>query len=309
MFRLQSKLLRRTSQNVNRLLERNPPIEDIHSIAEKGSKNVSDALKAPPKSFYQPTNDENQFEFDYLTSANFNKTSRMQYHYDFINVQLLSLVKVMIIYIPKFRDASVRYENPKAAQHATGLIKFNNLFVNALINKNPKTQILTLFNTSPTPYIEVHVDQKFSKKPIFIDCTDKTEIEILKHIQKVFGKTPAQRALEEQSAKPKTTLFGSATVMNLQGCERDCMCRAEGQMPCPNVAHPMVDLDKRVRGKFLRNITPQTDPYQLDIDWEKQQLTEDYVPDEDLGQDKNHLSRIGIKTGENNSEEDDDDDY
>lgn len=131
---------------------------------------------------------------------------------------------------------------------------------------------MTYYNTGPTPYIEVKLDGIADS--VYVDCTGKTDVEILHHLQKVFGKTAEEKALLQ--TKPKTEYFGSATIRNLEGCTRDCMCRAEGQYPCPRYTSPHVVTDKRVIGKYLKNTDMKSDPYGLNIDWEKVKLTEDY---------------------------------
>ena len=292
---------------IPKLFKSNPPVTDPKQMA----KRVSDDFKYnTPQGMHKFSNFgqnrtsdahlEKHMHFEGLTKQTRypNKTTRSQFHYDLININFISAVKLFVVYVPKLKNhINVRYAK-NTLKHATGLIRFNNLYVSALIAKNPQVQILTYYDTTPTPYIEVHIEKKGEAEavPIYVDCTDKSEVEILKHIQKVFGKVPEQVALEARQAIPKNELFGSATVMNLVGCSRDCMCRGEGQYPCPKWQGPSVVADKRTIGKYLRITELRSDPYGMNVDWEKQKLTEDYPVWEDYKGNKS--------PGDRKSEED-----
>jgi len=269
-------------QKIDAVFKRNPPVTDPVAMAKRISEDFK--FQTPPAMAKMASDTRldsskpRHMRFDSLTRPKqfASRTTRSEYHFDLININFISAVKLFVVYVPKFND-HVKL-NKTQLQHAAGLIRFNNLYVSALIAKNPQVQILTYYNTTPTPYIEVHVEKSAGQpaEPVYVDCTDKSEIEILKHVQKVFGKVPEQQVLEAKQAIPKTTLFGSATVMNLVGCSRDCMCRGEGQYPCPKFMNPHVVTDKRVMGKYLRNTDLRADPYGINTDWEKQKLTEDY---------------------------------
>ena len=140
-----------------------------------------------------------------------------------VNVEFISSVEVVIINLPKRSQLF----DKKLYSNFIGLAKFVNLFMNPLLWNNPNVQILTIYDQTPTPFIEVHLDKTVLEKPVYVDCLGKNEIEILQHLQRVFGKTHEQIKYEKDKAKPKTDQFGPATVLNIIGCVHDCLCRAE----------------------------------------------------------------------------------
>jgi len=253
-------------QKIAKLTKERKPQLDDYGIAESQmeSELAANSLRKPKAFFKDISSDQSRDET--LLRIDLPKIST-QDHFKNIPIEFISAVEVMIVYLPKIEHLT---RSAEIKQSFVGLAKFKNLYLNALTFNNPGVQILTLFNQTPTPYIEVHLDKKLHPEPIFIDCTKKGELDILKHLQRVFGKTKEQLQVEAEKAKPKTETFGPASVLNITGNFRTCMTQAEGQFPDPNNLSPHVFLDKRLYKKWYRCMDRRKDPYATEtVDWEK----------------------------------------
>ena len=266
MLRL-TRCINRTSdgQKLAKLTKTRKPQLDDYGLAEAQmeSELAANSLKKP-KSFFKNISTD-QARDDTLLRIDLPKIST-QDHFKNIPIEFISAVEVMIVYLPKIEHF---HRSQEIKSSFVGLAKFKNLYLNALIYNNPGVQILTLYNQTPTPYIEVHLDKKLHAEPVYIDCTKKSELDILKHLQRVFGKTSEQLQVEAEKAKPKTETFGPASVLNITGNYRTCMTQAEGQFPDKNNLSPHVYLDKRLYKNWYRCMDRRKDPYAIDVDWEK----------------------------------------
>ncbi|KAK9869577.1 hypothetical protein WA026_003329 [Henosepilachna vigintioctopunctata] len=104
--------------------------------------------------------------------------------------------------------------------------------------KNPQTQILTLRNMTPSPFIRVFYE---TGHQMLIDLDNKSKDEIHDHLIKVIGKSDEVLRKETiaREKKDNPANFGEL-------CERHCICEIPGQVPCP-VTCP---LPKHWRGKY-----------------------------------------------------------
>ncbi|XP_076237854.1 mitochondrial ribosomal protein S25 [Calliopsis andreniformis] len=103
--------------------------------------------------------------------------------------------------------------------------------------KNPKVQIVTFKNLTPSPFIKCYYGDG---KTMLIDIDNKQREEILYHLIAVVGKT--KDVLKQESIamekKDNPANFGV-------GCPRSCICVVPDQVPCPGV----VPLPFHMRGK------------------------------------------------------------
>lgn len=103
--------------------------------------------------------------------------------------------------------------------------------------KNPRVQIVTFKNITPTPFIKCYYDDG---KTMLIDIDSRSKDEILEHLTKVVGKSE-EILIEEAKARERKDNPANFGV----GCSRSCICHVPGQLPCPGI----VPLPYHMRGK------------------------------------------------------------
>uniref|UniRef100_A0A2M3ZCA8 Small ribosomal subunit protein mS25 n=1 Tax=Anopheles braziliensis TaxID=58242 RepID=A0A2M3ZCA8_9DIPT len=104
--------------------------------------------------------------------------------------------------------------------------------------KNPKVQVVTFKNMTPSPFIRCYFE---NGNQMLIDIDSKNRQEILQHLTTVVGKSAetlkAEAKLAEKQDNPAN--FGV-------GCQKHCICEIPGQLPCPGV----VPVPQHMRGKY-----------------------------------------------------------
>ena len=103
---------------------------------------------------------------------------------------------------------------------------------------------MALKNLTPSPFIRIFLEDK---EDILIDCDNKTRYEIHDYLKKIICKSEKQIIKEEDSLDiPEPSDFG-------WGCERQCICAVQGQVPCPGV----VVMPDNMRGKYVFNLVEE----------------------------------------------------
>ncbi|XP_067934921.1 small ribosomal subunit protein mS25-like [Watersipora subatra] len=106
--------------------------------------------------------------------------------------------------------------------------------LNQIQYKNPQTQILTIQNMTPTPFLTFILG---TKQKIHVAVDGRSKEEILKHVRDIVGKSDEE--LKEEEVLEDQSLFG-------HGSARHCICEVPGQVPCP----AFVPLPKEMTGKY-----------------------------------------------------------
>ncbi|XP_033103340.1 probable 28S ribosomal protein S25, mitochondrial [Anneissia japonica] len=124
----------------------------------------------------------------------------------------------------------------KQSQGARDFVFYN---LPQLQYNNPKVQMQTLKNLTPSPFIRCFLD---GSKEVLIDIDNFSQSEIIERLNKVLGKSEVVLAAEELARRQ---LVNPAHFGERFG--RKCMCEIPGQIPCPGV----VPLPDHMRGKFM----------------------------------------------------------
>ncbi|XP_071960921.1 small ribosomal subunit protein mS25-like [Antedon mediterranea] len=103
---------------------------------------------------------------------------------------------------------------------------------------NPKVQMQTLTNLTPSPYIQCFLD---GCEEVLIDIDNFSQSEIVERLNKVLGKSELILAAEELARRQ---LVNPAHFGRRFG--RKCICQVDGQVTCPGE----VALPKEMRGKY-----------------------------------------------------------
>ncbi|XP_058066836.1 small ribosomal subunit protein mS25 [Anopheles bellator] len=104
--------------------------------------------------------------------------------------------------------------------------------------KNPKVQVVTFKNMTPSPFIRCYFE---SGKQMLVDIDSKNRHEILQHLTTVVGKSAETLQAEAKLAEKKDNPANFGV-----GCVKHCICEIPGQLPCPGV----VPVPKHMRGKY-----------------------------------------------------------
>nr|CAB3264003.1 28S ribosomal protein S25, mitochondrial-like [Phallusia mammillata] len=117
--------------------------------------------------------------------------------------------------------------------------------------KNPNVQILCLKNLTPTPFLTFFLDDG---EKVVVDVEGMTQLQILQHIQKAFGKPRELVLFENKAMEPNPANFG-------KNFARKCICTELGQLPCMST-NKVVPFDKRdkISGKRNWNYNPKKYP-------------------------------------------------
>ncbi|XP_035893907.1 probable 28S ribosomal protein S25, mitochondrial isoform X1 [Anopheles stephensi] len=129
--------------------------------------------------------------------------------------------------------------------------------------KNPKVQVVTFKNMTPSPFIRCYfgmlsclnktlvIDKSCCEfllllssengKQMLIDIDSKNRQEILQHLTTVVGKSDATLKAEAKLAEKQDNPANFGV-----GCMKHCICEIPGQLPCPGV----VPVPQHMRGKF-----------------------------------------------------------
>ncbi|XP_052903536.1 probable 28S ribosomal protein S25, mitochondrial isoform X1 [Anopheles moucheti] len=124
--------------------------------------------------------------------------------------------------------------------------------------KNPKVQVVTFKNMTPSPFIRCYFGKFIwltlgsvlfmlflflaeNGKQMLIDIDSKNRQEILQHLSIVVGKSEATLKAETKLAEKQDNPANFGI-----GCMKHCICEIPGQLPCPGV----VPVPKHMRGKF-----------------------------------------------------------
>ncbi|XP_029047841.1 probable 28S ribosomal protein S25, mitochondrial [Osmia bicornis bicornis] len=122
--------------------------------------------------------------------------------------------------------------------HHQGIKDFIFWHISQLQYKNPKVQVITFKNMTPTPFIKCYYE---NGNTMLIDVDDKSKDEILMHLRRVVCKSKELQK-EESIKKEKKDNPANFGV----GCSRSCICVVPGQIPCPAI----VPLPYHMRGKY-----------------------------------------------------------
>ncbi|XP_029633369.1 probable 28S ribosomal protein S25, mitochondrial isoform X1 [Octopus sinensis] len=116
----------------------------------------------------------------------------------------------------------INYNTGHAA--SKGAYNFQFWHIPQIQYKNPKLQILTMKNMTPTPFIQFILD---SGEKVVMDVYNKEQEEIHEHIRKIFCKTqnPLSTDATTKESNVHPANFG-------HGCSRWCICEVPGQVPC-----------------------------------------------------------------------------
>jgi len=120
------------------------------------------------------------------------------------------------------------------ADTSTGIREMIYWNLNQLQFKNPQTQIITLKNMTPSPFITLIFGDG---QKMLVDVDGKEKDDILSHLRRIVGKSD-EELLEEVEIKDPST-FG-------EGADRWCICEVPGQVACPGY----VPLPKEMTGKY-----------------------------------------------------------
>jgi small subunit ribosomal protein S25 len=119
-----------------------------------------------------------------------------------------------------------------------GAVQFSFWHLPQLQYKNPKVQVCTVRQLTPTPFIRVWLS---SGRELLLDIDRQSKDEIHERVVTALCKTK-EELLEEQKAKEiqdNPANFGF-------GCPKHCACEIPGQVPCPFV----VPVPYAWRGKY-----------------------------------------------------------
>nr|CAG4642115.1 EOG090X0FQ5 [Eurycercus lamellatus] len=102
--------------------------------------------------------------------------------------------------------------------------------------KNPKIQIATFKNMTPSPFIRCYMD---NDEELLMDIDCHTKEQIHDRVKRIICKTDKTLKSEAAAVMDNPANFG-------RGCRMHCICEAPGQLPCPCI----VPLPKSYRGKY-----------------------------------------------------------
>ncbi|OAD58003.1 putative 28S ribosomal protein S25, mitochondrial [Eufriesea mexicana] len=127
-------------------------------------------------------------------------------------------------------------------EHHKGAREFVFWHLSQIQYKNPKIQVITFKNMTPTPFIKCYYE---SGNTMLIDIDSKSKNDILLHLQEVIGKSQEVLMQEDvvQEKKDNPANFGV-------GCPMNCICIIPGQVPCPGI----VPLPYHMRGKHKKSL-------------------------------------------------------
>ncbi|KAL1124375.1 hypothetical protein AAG570_001004 [Ranatra chinensis] len=123
-------------------------------------------------------------------------------------------------------------------EHHDGARNFVFWYLPQIQYKNPRVQLITFKDMTPTPFIRCYFDDG---EQMLIDLDSKNKDQIMDHLIKVVGK-PENVLKMEENAREKTDNPANFGYY----CSRHCICEIPGQVPCPSV----VQLPKHMRGKY-----------------------------------------------------------
>ncbi|KAG7205582.1 hypothetical protein KM043_007553 [Ampulex compressa] len=122
--------------------------------------------------------------------------------------------------------------------HHKGCREFVFWHLSQIQYKNPKVQVITFKNITPTPFIKCYYS---NGNTMLIDVDNRNNEDIMNHLLKVVGKS--EQILQQESIaktkKENPASFG-------QGCSKACICLIPGQVPCTGT----IPLPKHMRGKY-----------------------------------------------------------
>ncbi|ELU11605.1 hypothetical protein CAPTEDRAFT_181516 [Capitella teleta] len=114
----------------------------------------------------------------------------------------------------------------KKYPHHTGLTRFIFWHLPQLKYKNPKVEMYTFKNMTPTPWIKAFLKDD---SHLVIDCDSRSREDIHSHVKKVLGKSEAELLEEIQLEESR---FHNPALFGFQ-FDRQCICEVPGQVPCP----------------------------------------------------------------------------
>ncbi|KAM6924871.1 small ribosomal subunit protein mS25-like [Xenentodon cancila] len=105
-------------------------------------------------------------------------------------------------------------------------------------NKNPCVQIMMFKNITPSPFLKFCPDDR---EQVLVDVERKDYKQIGQHFGKIFGKSEKVAEAEAKMQASNLANFGTKKY-----CLRECICEAEGQVPCPGTT----PLHEEMTGKY-----------------------------------------------------------
>ncbi|XP_021370282.1 probable 28S ribosomal protein S25, mitochondrial [Mizuhopecten yessoensis] len=134
------------------------------------------------------------------------------------------------------RVLTVHYNNGQPA--SKGAYDFVFWHLPQLQYCNPRVQIVTFKNLTPSPFFQFYFG---NGEKMLVDLDSVPRDAIMSHLQNTICKSSAimAKAWKELQAKDNQANFGYS-------CSRWCICEMPGQVPCSGV----VELPKEMRGKY-----------------------------------------------------------
>ncbi|KAM5148694.1 small ribosomal subunit protein mS25 [Mantella aurantiaca] len=152
-----------------------------------------------------------------------------------------------IVFKDLVRIMTVNYNT--RGEHGLGARNFVFFNIPQIQYKNPRVQIMTFKNMTPSPFLRFYLD---SGEQVLVDIEEKSHTEIVQHVKKILGKSEETLKAEEAARK---VLSNPANFGPKKYYLRECMCEVEGQVPCPG----FVPLPKEMTGKYKNKLKAESE--------------------------------------------------